>query len=115
VPKEKMRFLGPGLPRFEKLGLKPNNLYHYIHCSEHCENVAKLEFGFKEKSAKLKCPGAIDVTYAFGSNALSVQEIAQMYKDEDRVALLDAPTSMKSSRKSPRNTPVKLKEPVVID
>jgi hypothetical protein len=38
-----------------------------------------------------------------------------MYKDEDRVALLDAPTSMKSSRKSPRNTPVKLKEPVVID
>lgn len=115
VPKEKMRFLGPGLPRFEKLGLKPNNLYHYIHCSDHCENVAKLEFGFKEKSAKLKCPGAIDVTYAFGSNALSVQEIAQMYKDEDRVALLDAPTSMKSSRKSPRNTPVKLKEPVVID
>jgi len=118
VPKEGIRFLGPNIPRFEKLGLKPNNLYHYIHCSDHCENVAKLDFGFKEKTGKVKCPGAINVSYAFGTDALSVQEIADMYKE--RAAEPDTPNGYNprkssNSRRSPRKISVRPTEPIVLD
>jgi hypothetical protein len=81
LPSKDVRFLGNNVPRFEKLGRKSNNLYYYIHCSKQCEHVAKVEFGFKDIQIKPKCPVSIDVSYAFGPNALSLKEIAKLYKD----------------------------------
>ena len=44
--------------------------------------MAKLDFGFTAKTGKVKsCPGAINVSYAFGFDDLSVQEIVDIYKE----------------------------------
>ena len=98
LPKD-VRFLGKDVPRFEELGFVPNNNYHYIHCSKQCENVAKIEFGFKPDLNPPKCPAAIDISYAFGANALSLKEIQDMYKG--------AKERPESPRKSPRKTPTR--------
>ena len=72
------KFLGTNVARFEELGFMPNGYTIYMHCSADCENVAKVEFGYKEpaigvRSSDLK---VVDVSYAFGKDALSVQDIS---------------------------------------
>jgi hypothetical protein len=79
---QEIRFLGSDIPRFQKLGFTGNALYHYIHCSQQCENVAKAEFGFKPDDSVPKCPKAIDVGYAFGVDALDVKGLAKVFKEK---------------------------------
>mmetsp|Transcript_13286 Transcript_13286/g.24930 ORF Transcript_13286/g.24930 Transcript_13286/m.24930 type:complete len:1045 (-) Transcript_13286:14-3148(-) len=109
LPSKDIRFLGNNIPRFEKLGRKSNNLYHYIHCSKQCEHVATVEFGFKDLKIKPKCPPSIDVSYAFGKNALSIKEIANLYKEGD-----DSHPSPNKLRKSPRKGAKAIKSEDVI-
>lgn len=82
IPAEPFRYLGHDIPRFEKLGFKGNPLYHYIHCSEQCEEVAKAEFKFKVDSTKPKLPSAMNVGYAFGKDAMDVKDMAKMFKEK---------------------------------
>jgi len=102
LPEQDLRFLGNSLPRFDVLGHGATNNYHYIHCSKQCENVAKAEFGFKEAVAKPVLPAAINVSYAFGTDALSVNDIAKRNSagGEGEVA----PSALTAS---PRTTPRK--------
>lgn len=79
---KEIRFLGSDIPRFEKLGFIGNSLYHYIHCSKQCENVAKAEFGFQPDDSVPKCPKVIDVGYAFGVDALDVKGLAKVFKEK---------------------------------
>ena len=75
------RYLGNNVQRFEELGFNGNSLYYYIHCSQQCEEVARLEFGFKvDASNYKKCPPSLDVTYAFGKDALDVKGLARVFK-----------------------------------
>jgi len=76
-PSEFVRFIGTSFDRYEDLKYAGNPRCVYIHCSKQCELVA-IENGDWKKSSdqKQQCPEPIDVSYAFGSNALSVQEIA---------------------------------------
>ena len=94
-----IRYLGHNIPRFEKLGFNGKPLYHYIHCSAQCEEVAKIEFGFKPDAAAPKCPKSIDVSYAFGDNALDVKGLTQLFKEKA--------TGTWSSKSSPQATPSK--------
>jgi len=82
LPNEPYRYLGENIPRFEKLGYIGKPLYFYIHCSKQCEEVAKVEFGFKVDDSKALCPPGMDVTYAFGKDALDVKGIAKKFKGE---------------------------------
>mmetsp|Transcript_30304 Transcript_30304/g.61133 ORF Transcript_30304/g.61133 Transcript_30304/m.61133 type:complete len:1089 (+) Transcript_30304:168-3434(+) len=77
---DEIRFLGKDIPRFEKLGFECKPAYHYIHCSKICENVAKTEFGFTANALKATCPVDIDVSYAFGVDALSVGDLAKKFR-----------------------------------
>jgi SWI/SNF-related matrix-associated actin-dependent regulator of chromatin subfamily A member 5 len=112
LPSKDIRFLGTNIPRFEKLGRKSNNLYHYIHCSKQCEHVATVEFGFKDIKAKPKCPSPIDVSYAFGKNASSIKEISKLYKDEDSSPDSKA-SSQLSSTSNQRRSPRKSMKPII--
>jgi len=81
LPKDTVRFLGTELERFTKLGFEGSDRTVYIHCSEQCENVAKLDLNWKQdKKVRQQCPADIDVSYAFGRDALSLQEIAKRGK-----------------------------------
>ncbi len=82
LPSEPHRFLGTNVPRLEKLGFTGNPLYYYIHCTEQCEEVAKAEFKFKVDATKPKCPPTMNVSYAFGKDAMEVKDIAKMYKEK---------------------------------
>mmetsp|Transcript_11410 Transcript_11410/g.21610 ORF Transcript_11410/g.21610 Transcript_11410/m.21610 type:complete len:1190 (-) Transcript_11410:733-4302(-) len=82
LPNEPYRHLGKNVPRFEKLGFTGNDRYFYIHCSKQCEDVAIAEFGYKVIKSKPTCPDSINVTYAFGKDALDVKDIAKMFKDK---------------------------------
>ncbi len=77
---DELRFLGNDIPRFQKLGFECKPTYHYIHCSKICENVAKVEFGFAEDLMKPICPASLDVSYAFGKDALSVVDLAKRFR-----------------------------------
>ena len=78
IPPTGVRYLGETTPAFLNLGYEGNPRTIYIHCSEQCEDYAKTELGWKEpESQKMQCPNEIDVSYSFGANALSVQEIAK--------------------------------------
>lgn len=53
--------------RFKELGFTTNRIV-YIHCSDICNNVAKTEFDWKEKSLdKIPCPPTLDVSDHFGT------------------------------------------------
>lgn len=82
LPTEPYRQLGINVPRFEKLGFVGNPLYYYIHCSKQCEEVAISEFGFEADASKSKCPASMDVTYAFGNDAMDVKDMAKMFKEK---------------------------------
>lgn len=108
---DEIRFLGKDIPRFEKLGFVGNSLYHYIHCSAQCEEVAKAEFGFKPDAAVPKCPKKIDVTYAFGDDALDVKGLANLFKEKAAGRLSPNKKSPQKktatpSKRSPRRSPV---------
>jgi len=78
LPPINVRYLGTTVERFEKLGYEGNERVVYIHCSTHCENVAKMDFQWQEPLKKrMKCPLELDVSYAFGKHALSISEIAK--------------------------------------
>ena len=82
LPGGPFRYLGTNVRRFEKLGFTGNPLYYYIHCSKNCEDVAKTEFGFKEEHIKPNCPPRMNVTYAFGKDAMDVKDLAKMFKEK---------------------------------
>lgn len=64
-----------------------------------CENLAKNEFGWKlPSSTKQSCPTAIDISYAFGKNALSVEDIAKKRMGKEVVAKVVSPTGKRSPR-----------------
>ena len=75
------------MPRFEKLDFQGNRLYYYIHCSAQCEEVARVEFGFRVDNLKPKLPPSIDVTFAFGKDALDVKDLAKKFKEVEEVKL----------------------------
>jgi len=88
MPKEgPHRYLGMNVPRFEKLDFQGNRLYYYIHCSEQCEEVARVEFGFRVDNLKPKLPPSMDVTFAFGKDALDVKDLAKKFKEVAEVKL----------------------------
>jgi len=78
IPSKGVRYLGKTTPAFLDLGYEGHPRTIYIHCSKQCEHYAKAELDWKEpESQKMQCPNEIDVSYSFGANALSVQEIAK--------------------------------------
>jgi SWI/SNF-related matrix-associated actin-dependent regulator of chromatin subfamily A member 5 len=80
LPSETVNYLGETTERLEKLRYDGNPRIIYIHCSEHCVGVAKHDFDWKEPSIEKRwCPEEINVSYAFGSNALSVKDIAKKF------------------------------------
>jgi SWI/SNF-related matrix-associated actin-dependent regulator of chromatin subfamily A member 5 len=81
MPGQPHRYLGTNVPRFEDLGFEGNSLYYYIHCSSQCEDVAKEEFGFRVHASDPKCPPSLDVTYAFGKDALDIKDLANKFKE----------------------------------
>lgn len=82
IPKYNVRYLGHSVERFVQLGYDGNPRSMYIHCSKQCENVARIEFGWNEPCKSIMpCPKEIDVSYAFGSNALSIEEIAKLHSN----------------------------------
>ena len=105
---DEIRFLGMDVPRLQKLGFEGKPLYHYIHCSAQCEEVAKIEFGYKLDDAIPKCPKKLDVSYAFGDDALDVKGLTELFK-----AKANGTWSQKSPQKtttpakrSPRRSPL---------
>jgi hypothetical protein len=53
--------------RFKELGFTTNRTV-YIHCSDICNDVAKIEFHWKEPSLdKIPCPPTLDVSDHFGT------------------------------------------------
>lgn len=77
-PTKVMRYLGSNLERFEELGFEGKPHIVYIHCSEQCENVAIQDLGWKvPPKMKTECPPVIDVSYAYGSKSMSIQDIAK--------------------------------------
>ena len=57
-------------PRFEELGFTTSRAA-YIHCSDICENVAKVDFGWKPASLKAApCPPPLDTSEYFGANVV---------------------------------------------
>lgn len=107
LPGEPFRYLGTNVPRFEMLGFRGNPLYFYIHCSEQCEEVAKAEFKFKVDSSKPKLPSAMNVSYAFGKDAMDVKDMARMFKEKAMGTWQDpnkkkSPPRVPGSRMSPR-------------
>ena len=114
-----VRFLGTNVPRFEKLGFDGNALYQYIHCSKQCEEVAKAEFGFKVDATKPKLPPKLDVSYAYGANAMDVKDMAKMYREKALGIWQKRPSPSKGSRFSPRkkssSTPKKMSPKNVVD
>lgn len=104
---DEIRFLGHDIPRLEKLGFKGNPLYHYIHCSAQCEEVAVQEFGFKVDASAPKCPKPLDVSYAFGDDALDVKGLAQLFKEKAAGTWSPKKTPQSSPKKrSPRRSPI---------
>jgi SWI/SNF-related matrix-associated actin-dependent regulator of chromatin subfamily A member 5 len=88
IPGEPHRYLGTNVQRFEELGFTGNSLYYYIHCSQQCEEVARVEFGFKmDASNSNKCPPSLDVTYAFGKDALDIKGLAKVFKEAAEVKM----------------------------
>ena len=81
MPGQPHRYLGTNVPRFEELGFVGNPAYFYIHCSPQCEEVAKVEFGFRVDASEPKCPPSLDVTFAFGKDALDVKDLAKVFKE----------------------------------
>ncbi len=81
IPEKPHRYLGTNVQRFEELSFNGNPLYYYIHCSSQCEEVARLEFGFKDISKSKKCPPSLDVTYAFGKDALDIKSLTKKFKE----------------------------------
>jgi hypothetical protein len=106
LPAGDIRFLGTNVPRFEQLGFVGNVIYHYIHCSKQCEEVAKVEFGFKLEEYKPKLPSKLDVSYSFGANAMDVKDMAQMYREKS-LGIWQSSSPSKGARVSPRKTPSK--------
>lgn len=108
LPTENVRFLGKEVDRFQALGYVPNDNYHYIHCSKQCENVAKIEFGFTGDVESPKCPPALNISYAFGVDALDMKDIAKSFKEGVSPSTTLAKSPVKSAtRRSPRNTPTR--------
>jgi len=108
LPDEFVRHLGQTIPRFEELGFEGNPLYLYVHCSKQCEAIAKSELGFNPDSAKPQLPSKMDVSYAFGSDALDVKSLNSMFKEKGQGASTlpappaGTPSPRKGSRVSPR-------------
>lgn len=94
------------MPRFEKLGFQGNPLFFYIHCSKQCEEVAKAEFGFKLEKTKPKLPSTMNVSYAFGKDAMDVKEMSTMFKEKAVGTWVDpkkkSPPRAAGARASPR-------------
>ncbi len=105
---DEVRFIGSQLPRFEDLGYISKPLYHYIHCSKQCEEVARMEFGFTGREIAPTLPEEIDTSYAFGANALSVKKLAKKFKRGNEICI--EPQSAKSPKKS-RSKPQAAKSP----
>lgn len=101
LPGEPYRYLGHSIPRFEKLGFHGNQRYFYIHCSQQCEEVAKVEFNFKPNEKKYKSPKDMDVSYAFGKDAMDIKEMVRMFKLKANGIQLP-PAHPAGSRVSPR-------------
>ena len=116
LPTKEVHFLGTQIPRFEALGYTPKVMYNFIHCSKQCENVARIEFGFTGKVDPPTCPPAIDISYAFGAEALSVKEISDRYKEGNAPPKAMATKSPRKSpaRSSPRKSPMLQTQPEVI-
>jgi SWI/SNF-related matrix-associated actin-dependent regulator of chromatin subfamily A member 5 len=77
LPKKGVTFLEQDVPRYAKLGFEIPHRYVYIHCSDVCKKIAIDEFNWKAPTRQNEeCPEAIDVSYAFGANALSVKDLA---------------------------------------
>lgn len=106
LPNEPYRYLGINVPRFEKLGFQGNPLFFYIHCSKQCEEVAKAEFGFKLEKTKPKLPSTMNVSYAFGKDAMDVKEMSTMFKEKAVGTWVDpkkkSPPRAAGARASPR-------------
>jgi SWI/SNF-related matrix-associated actin-dependent regulator of chromatin subfamily A member 5 len=82
LPSSCVRYLGYTTERLQKLGYEGNSRTVYIHCSKQCENVARKDFNWKQTNEVVqRCPDDINVSYAFGSEALSVQEIAKKHAE----------------------------------
>lgn len=65
VPETTTRLLYD-LPRMSELGYNMDKTC-YIHCSEGCEDIAKVYLGWREETrTQLPTPPAIDVSHAFG-------------------------------------------------
>jgi hypothetical protein len=103
LPAGDITFLGTNVTRFKKLGFVGNDLYHYIHCSKQCEEVAKAEFGYKVDESRPKIPLKLDVSYSFGANAMEVKDIARMYREKS-LGVSQQRTPSKGTRVSPRKS-----------
>jgi len=127
VPKTGVRYLGSDIPRFEALGHEGVSRVHYIHCSEQCENVAKIEFGFKvsEAGEKEPSPPTIDVSYAFGKSALSAEDVVKKFAGKyvplpekmevivPHKSSVESPAAKQSNQTSTRRSP--RRSPITID
>ena len=70
-------FLEQDVPRYAKLGFDVPERYVYIHCSDICKKIAIDEFDWKAPTRRMgRCPEAIDVSYSFGADALTIEELA---------------------------------------
>jgi hypothetical protein len=80
---EEARLLGD-CERFEKLGFTTKRTV-YIHCSEMCEHVAKVELDWKEPSRKkAPCPPPVDASDQFGAK---VEEALEAKPEESPTRL----------------------------
>ena len=69
-------------PRFEYLGFTTSRAV-YIHCSDICENVAKVDFGWKPASLKaVPCPPPLDTSEHFRTNAVEDATLAEEEGDD---------------------------------
>lgn len=83
-----IQLLDNQIPRFEELGYTPNDSYYFIHCSKKCERKAKSKFGYKVDRKRHFRPSPLELSYAFGENALSMEEIkARKYQEKTGKAL----------------------------
>jgi hypothetical protein len=81
-------------PRLEELGFSTSRAV-YIHCSDICENVAKVDFGWKPASLKIApCPPPLDTSEHFGANV--VDDIDSAGEEADEV--FDVTTSLRNRR-----------------
>ncbi|CAB9517489.1 ISWI chromatin-remodeling complex ATPase ISW2 [Seminavis robusta] len=64
--------------RFEQMGFNSTKTSVYIHCSNHCEEYAKQNLGWKAPSTKRQsCPKKIDVSAEFGGEEEGSTEVTQ--------------------------------------